>query len=124
MTRAIVALITVLAITTAAPARSVLSHMVPTAFQGNWALVSRDCAPGPADSGNMRIAGSHIANFESRAKVSRVEMVDPHTIRLHSRVTHNGGTFGSIEMLSLSRDGKSLTIGEMSDRSIYKRCPA
>jgi hypothetical protein len=96
--------------------------MMPPAFRGDWALETGSCAPGPADSGNMRIAARKIVNFESQGSVVRVKTLDPRTIRLESRVTHGGGTFGSVEMLSLSADGRRLTIGEHSDVSTYKRC--
>jgi hypothetical protein len=95
---------------------------MPIAFQGDWALETRDCAAGPSDSGNMRIMARQIVQFESLGKVVRVEMLDPQTARVESRVTHGGGTSGSIEMMSLSNDKQRLTIGEHSDISVYKRC--
>jgi hypothetical protein len=111
-----------LASTTAVAAKPAKSTRVPAAFQGDWALDARTCAPGPVDSGNMRITARTIINFESRAKVERVMILDPQTIRVESRVTHSNVTFGSLEMMSLSTDKKRLTIGEHSDVSVYIRC--
>jgi hypothetical protein len=108
--------------TTADAAKPVKSTRVPAAFQGNWALDARNCAPGPVDSGNMRITARTIINFESKGKVERVMILDPQTIRVESRVTHSNVTFGSLEMMSLSSDKKRLTIGEHSDISVYTRC--
>jgi hypothetical protein len=108
--------------TTADAAKPVKSTRVPVAFQGDWALDSRNCAPGPVDSGNMRITARTIINFESKAKVERVMILDPQTVRVESRVTHSNVAFGSLEMMSLSSDKKQLTIGEHSDISVYTRC--
>ena len=108
--------------TTADAAKPVKSTRVPTVFQGDWALDAKNCAPGPVDSGNMRITARTIINFESKGKVERVIILDSQTIRVESRVTHSNVTFGSLEMMSLSSDKKQLTIGEHSDISIYTRC--
>jgi hypothetical protein len=103
-------------------AKPVVRNSIPVAFHGDWALKTNECAPGPADAGNMRIKTRQVVNFESLGKVSRVEILDKNTIRLYTRVVHNGGTFGSLEMISLSNNGQHLRIGEMSDLSVYKRC--
>jgi hypothetical protein len=95
---------------------------IPVAFRGNWALESRACAPGPADSGNMRITADHLYNFESEGRFVRIQVLDPRTVRVESRFTHNGGTYGNTDMMTLSVDKQQLFIGEMSDLSIYKRC--
>jgi hypothetical protein len=111
-----------LATAAAGAAKPVKSTRVPVAFQGDWALDSRNCAPGPVDSGNMRITARTIINFESKGKVERVTILDPQTIRVESRVTYTDTSFGNIEMMSLSTDKKRLTIGEHSDISVYTRC--
>jgi hypothetical protein len=112
-----------LALGFAASAASAANKAVmPKAFQGDWALEQSQCAIGPADSGNMRITARTLVNFESVAKIDGVKHFGPQTVRVSSRVTHNGGTFGSIEMMSLSTDKQRLTIGEHSDISVYKRC--
>jgi hypothetical protein len=107
---------------TSIAAKPVKRVSIPAAFQGDWALDTRECAVGPSDSGNMRISARKIWQFESLAIIARVEILDAQTLRVESRVTHNGGTFGSVEMMSLSADRQRLTIGEMSDLSVYKRC--
>jgi hypothetical protein len=103
-------------------AKPAVRQSIPKAFLGDWVLEALECAPGPSSNGNMRLTAKRIINFESLGKVSRVEIFDPSTIRVSSQITHGGGAFGSIETMSLSTDGKSLTIGEMSDMSVYKRC--
>jgi hypothetical protein len=108
--------------TTADAAKPVKSTRVPAAFQGDWALDVKNCAPGPVDSGNMRITARTILNFESKGKVERVAILDPQTIRVESRVTYTDTSFGNVEMMSLSSDKKQLTIGEHSDISVYTRC--
>jgi hypothetical protein len=112
----------ILASAAAGAAKPVKSNRVPAGFQGDWALEASNCAPGPVDSGNMRITARTIINFESKGKVERVTILDPHTIRVESRVTHSNATLGSLEMMSLSFDKKQLTIGEHSDLSVYTRC--
>jgi hypothetical protein len=107
---------------TAGSASAANKAAMPKAFQGNWALEQSQCAPGPADSGNMRIQARMIVNFESVAQIVGVKHFGPQTVRVNSRVTHGGGTFGSLEMMSLSSDKQRLTIGEHSDISVYKRC--
>ncbi len=111
-----------LASVAAGAAKPVKSTRVPAAFHGDWALEAGNCAPGPVDSGNMRITARTIINFESKGKVERVMILDPQTIRVESRVTHSNVTFGSLEMMSLSTDNKRLIIGEHSDTTIYIRC--
>ena len=106
----------------AVTAKPVTSPLVPKLFRGDWSLVSQECAPGVHDSGMMRVTAKQIIHFESRGKVHRVVVLDPHTIRVESRFTHNGGNFGSIDMFVLSNDARHLTIGEMSDKSEYKKC--
>jgi hypothetical protein len=107
---------------TSAAAKPAANKTIPVAFLGDWALEGSVCAPGPADSGNMRITAKQITNFESVGQVIRVKKLDPHTIRVESRITHGGGDFGSIDMMTLSTNKARLTIGEMSDMSVYKRC--
>jgi len=98
------------------------ASVMPPVFHGHWALESRACAPGPADSGNMHITARKIVNFESVGNIVRVTKLDPQTIRVESRVAHGGGRAGSVEMMVLSNDRQRLTIGEHSDLSAYKRC--
>jgi hypothetical protein len=103
-------------------AKPVTAANIPLAFHGDWALEDSLCAPGPADSGNMRITKRTIDTFESSGVVIHVEKFDPRTIRVDTRITHNAGTFGNSSMMTVSTDNMRLTIGEMSDMSVYKRC--
>jgi hypothetical protein len=103
-------------------AKPAQNRNIPPAFHGDWALEDSTCAPGPADNGNMRITKRAIDNFESTGVVTNVKIFDPRTIRVTIRITHNSGTFGSTNMMTVSTDNARLTIGEMSDMSVYKRC--
>jgi hypothetical protein len=103
-------------------AKPVPKTSIPAAFHGDWALEGSICVPGPADSGNMRITKRTIDTFESSGVVTHVEKFDSRTIRVDTRITHNAGTFGNSSMMTVSTDNMRLTIGEMSDMSLYKRC--
>lgn len=111
--------------TAADAAKTVVRKSMPAAFQGDWALKTRECDPGPSDSGNMRIAPRKLIQFESVGKVMRVEVLDPQTVRVESRITHithNGGTFGSSEIMNISVDKNTLVVRPYGDPDIYKRC--
>ena len=111
-----------LAAGTSIAAKPVKRASIPAAFQGDWARDTRDCAVGPSDSGNIRISARKIWQFESVASIVRVEIIDPQRVRIESRIAHNGGTFGSLNMMLLSNDRQLLTVGERNDMLVYKRC--
>ncbi len=96
---------------------------IPYAFRGHWAGSATQCAPGPADGGNIRITGRSIQSFESRTNVVRVRMVGPNSIEYAGR-GYNGGaeSYGDLNRLTLL-DGRSrLAIGDGEDRVFYVRC--
>jgi hypothetical protein len=94
---------------------------LPADFHGHWALEGRECAAG--DSGNWQVSARAIVDFESTSQVVRVEVLDRRTVRVEVRLRPNGTWFSSLFMMVLSTDGQQLTVGEHSDRSVYKRCP-
>lgn len=96
---------------------------MPPAFRGDWALETRECAVGPADSGNMRITARDIIDFESKGRIMRVEKLGPTTVRVDMKIQTGSHQFSPTLVYSLSSDGNRLTTGEMSDISRYKRCP-
>ena len=101
---------------------------IPAAFHGDWALETRECAVGPADSGNLRMTARKVILFEMIGKVMHVTVVDPQTIWVKSRITHGNAAYNSVEvfdnleMMSLSPDGQKLTTGEDEVMLVYKRC--
>jgi hypothetical protein len=109
--------------TTADAAKAVTRTSMPAAFQGDWALKTRECELGPSDSGNMRITARKLIQFESVGKVLRVVVLDPQTVRVESRITHGGGTYGSTETMNISEDKNTLIVRPNGDPDIYKRCP-
>lgn len=101
-------------------ARTVKS--IPRAFWGDWSASPENCAPGPVDSGNMRIAAQRIDTFESRGRVLRVRVAGATDIEVQSRVTHNGGTFGSSERLRLVERRTKLLVGDDVATDEFQRC--
>ncbi|MFM2409301.1 MAG: hypothetical protein RL481_129 [Pseudomonadota bacterium] len=109
-------------------AKPVMRGSIPVAFQGDWALEGRDCALGISEKGKLRIAARKMTLFEMVGKVVRVTIVDPQTVWVKSRITHNNTAYGSVEifdnleMMSLSPDRQTLTTGEGEVMLVYKRC--
>ena len=99
-----------------------LAASIPQAYRGDWAL-SRDlCAPGPTDSGNLRVGRRAIRSFESRVDVRRVRTIAANSIELNSRVNHGEGVFGDLSRLTLLDSGTRLAVGDGEDRQFYVRC--
>ncbi len=126
--RFLLSFLILIAATTAGVASPLKRKTMPVAFHGDWVLETRECGVGPSDSGNMRIAARKVNLFESVGKVTRVTVIDPHTIWVESRVTHSNNaynsvdTFNNVEIMSLSTDKQLLTTGDHSFNSVYKRC--
>ncbi len=101
---------------------------MPDAYHGHWVLVTQDCGSGPAQPGNLQIAARRIVQFEMVGKISQVTIIDPLTVMVKSRVTHNNRAYDSVdrfenfEKLSLSPDQEKLTTGEDDVMAVYKRC--
>jgi hypothetical protein len=101
---------------------------MPISYHGNWVLETQDCGSGPAQRGNMRITGRRIVQFEMVGKVTQVTIIDPQTILVKSRVTHNNSAYDAVdrfdnfEIMSVSPDKQKLTTGEDDVMSVYRRC--
>ena len=98
------------------------TRSIPRAFWGDWSASPERCAPGPVDSGNMRIGAQRIDSFESRGRVLRVRIARATDIEVQSRVTHNGGTFGSSERLRLIERRTKLIVGDDVATDEFQRC--
>jgi hypothetical protein len=118
--------IMLLAATLAAPANAREQRTIPPAYRGDWALTRAQCAPGPADSGNIRVTARTIRTFESRIDVRRVRIVGTSSIDFASRVQHGDATYGDqsrLTLISNSVDGRmQLGIGDGEDQQIYTWC--
>jgi hypothetical protein len=110
----------------AAPAMSREQQTIPRAYRGDWALSLQQCAPGPADSGNLRIGARTIWTFESRIDVRRVRIVGTSSIDFASQVHHSGAIYGDhsrLTLISNSVEGRmQLGVGDGEDQQIYVRC--
>ncbi len=95
---------------------------IPKLYRGDWALSVQKCAPGPADSGNLRIASRTILSFESRINVKRVRINEQDSIDFTSTVHHGGGVFGDQSRLTLLDGGTRLAVGDGEEREFYNRC--
>jgi hypothetical protein len=108
------------------PAAAQERRTIPPAYQGDWALSAAQCAPGPADSGNMRITRRTIRTFESRIDVRRVRTVGTSSIEVTSRVHHGGGVYGDQARLTLVNSDAHgdlvLGIGDGEEQVFYVRC--
>jgi hypothetical protein len=110
----------------AAPANAREQRTIPPAYRGDWALSLSQCAPGPADGGNMRITARTIWTFESRIDVRRVRIVGTSSIDFSSRVHHGAAVYGDHSRLTLMNSIVSgdlaLGVGDGEDQQIYERC--
>jgi hypothetical protein len=95
---------------------------IPQAYRGDWALSAAQCAPGPADAGNLRVGRRTIWSFESRIDVRRVRNVAPNSIEVASRVHHGDAEFGDLSRMTLLNNGARLAVGDGEDRQFYVRC--
>ena len=113
------------AMTALTPVPSTASESPPVlaaAMQGDWALVGRTCAPGPSDSGNVRITPSSIVEFELVATVTAISPLPDNVISVALQVDSGTAQFPATQTLSLSDDGERLLVGAPNDQSIYRRC--
>jgi hypothetical protein len=113
-------LILALSVAGTANAKDTQPH-IPKQFRGDWSLSAAQCAPGPGDSGNMRITKNAIYSFESLIAIQQVRKLAPNSIEYASRVSHGAGEFGSLSRLTLADDG-TLFVGDGEDRAVFVRC--
>ena len=115
-----------LAASLSAPAMSREQRTIPPAYRGDWALSLSQCAPGPADGGNMRISARTIRTFESRIDVVRVRIVGTSSVDFSARVHHGAAIYGDHARLTLMNSIVSgdlaLGVGDGEDQQIYERC--
>ncbi len=105
-----------------APATAYEWRTIPPAYRGDWAISASQCAPGPADSGNIRIGRRTIRTFESRIDVQRVRPVGTSTIEFTSRVYHGSAIYGDQSRLTLMDGITRLGIGSEENQELYVRC--
>jgi hypothetical protein len=98
-----------------------MQSTIPKPFHGDWSLSAAQCAPGPADGGNMRITAKRIYSFESQIRIKQVRVLAPNSIEYASRVSHSGAEYGDLSRLTLSDDG-TLFVGDGEDRAVFVRC--
>ncbi len=108
------------------PANTREQRTIPLAYRGDWSLTLTQCAPGPADGGNLRITARTIRTFESRIDVLRVRTVGTSSIDFATRVHHGGAVYGDqsrLTLISNSTSGRMLLgVGDGEDQQIYVRC--
>jgi hypothetical protein len=99
---------------------------IPRPYRGDWALTPGQCAPGPADSGNIRVTARTIRTFESRIDIIRVVSIGTSSIGFATRVSHSGAVYGDHSRLTLLNNAISgdldLGVGDGEDQDIYVRC--
>lgn len=94
---------------------------IPKPFRGDWSMSAEKCAAGPSDSGNLRITGNMIYNFESQIRIKQVRILAPNSIEYSGRASHSGAEYGDLSRLTLSDDG-TLRAGDGEDRAVFVRC--
>jgi hypothetical protein len=93
---------------------------MPKEFRGKWDLHEGPC--GEFDNGSIAFTARTYYSFESVGRVYSVVRMDPDTVNVTMRVTHNGGNTGSETRMQLSADRKTLIVGVQADPDIYHRC--
>jgi hypothetical protein len=95
---------------------------IPARYYGDWSIAAERCAPGPADSGNIRIGARIIQEFESRMDVRSVFATPNGSIVANGRLTHGEAVYDTAMRLQLLAGGKALGVGEGEEFGRYVRC--
>lgn len=90
---------------------------IPAAFHGDWAIEGQSCAPGPADTNNMRITAHSIFSFETRFDVRHVNRINATEISVEGQMSTGNAVFGMMERLKI-RGPRRLAIVDTNGQNV------
>ena len=134
-----VSLLTSLAVAGASPAASQAIRMehlrergmvlrqpvLPRQFRGHWSKRLSQCAKGALNDDEVQITERSLQFRSGGAQVTRVVVQDRRRAVITIKSEGEGTVFVSKKGLTLSRDGRSLTLRDEDDTGAvrYRRCP-
>jgi hypothetical protein len=99
--------------------------LIPQAYHGAWAHRLEDCAR-TGEGTPVRIRDDRIIYYESLAVVRSADLLSPREIVIHAGMIGEGDTWKADIRLSLSQDGRVLTLSGADNRAKDERvkCPS
>lgn len=101
-------------------ATSAAPGTIPAAFQGRWAVDRARCGDGQQLA--LTVMPKLLRFYESEAKVKQVEAAGPRAITVTSSFSGEGQSWEDSQRLSLSSDGRTLTIAARNTATRRVKC--
>lgn len=99
------------------PSATLAPGIIPTAFQGHWNLDAAQCGEG-ADESRLRVGPQRLRFYESVGEVRGLRVKSDREIVVQLAYSGEGDTWLQSNRMTLSPDGKKLTI----DGFVRERC--
>jgi len=100
--------------------------IMPAQFRGHWSEDRHACRIDPVDDSQISITGRALNTYETAGRFTRIVLETPRRAVATVRTEGEGTVFVAKKGLTLSPDGRSLTMRDQDDtgnRRFY-RCPA